>query len=60
MCNYSEGVREAGRMDATLTNLKALMKNLHLTAEQAMDTLEIPREERAEILNLLQDAEEND
>ncbi len=38
--------RAEGRAEGTVSNLLLLMKNLQLTAEQAMNVLEIPTEER--------------
>lgn len=35
-----------------IENLKLMMKNLNLTAEQAMDVLEISKEKRREYLPL--------
>lgn len=35
-----------GAMQATLTSIRSLMKKLHMTAVEAMDTLEIPATER--------------
>ncbi len=43
---YEDGLAE-GISQNRLANLKSLMKNLHLTATEAMDVLEISPEERA-------------
>ena len=40
-----EGVQE-GAMRTLLENIKAIMKNLNYTAEQAMDTLNVSEEDR--------------
>ena len=37
-----------------LENLRAVMTNLNLTAEKAMDVLNVPQEERAKYLQQLQ------
>ncbi len=42
-----EGMRE-GKMEERIISIKELMKNLHLTAEQAMSALGIPEAEHAE------------
>lgn len=43
---YKQGV--------TLVNIKAVMKNLNLSAEDAMDALDIPKEDYPEYKKLLQ------
>ena len=47
-----DGLRE-GTMNGRLTDIKNLMDSLQLTAEQAMDALKIPKEERASYLEKL-------
>ena len=47
-----DGLRE-GTMNGRLTDIKNLMDSLQLTAEQAMDALKIPVEERASYLEKL-------
>lgn len=42
---WAEEERCAGREEGTLANLRAIMANLNLTAEKAMDALNIPQEE---------------
>ncbi len=37
-----------------LTSLRKMMKNLHLSAQQAMDALEIPSDNRKKFISLLQ------
>lgn len=44
---------EQGREDATVSNLKALMTNLSLSSDQAMDALSIPAEDRKRYRELL-------
>jgi predicted transposase/invertase (TIGR01784 family) len=69
MCNLSEGVkeigreegieigmelgREEGREENTIASIKKLMKNLKLSLEQAMNTLEIPDADRLYYANAL-------
>ena len=38
--------REEGHMAAMLTSIQKVMKNMNLTAEQAMDVLDIPMSDR--------------
>ena len=47
-----DGLRE-GTMNGRLTDIKNLMDSLQLTAEQAMDALKIPKEERESYLEKL-------
>jgi predicted transposase YdaD len=65
MCNLSEGVRdegiaiglergrEEGREENTIASIKNLMKNLKLSLEQAMNTLEIPDADRLDYANAI-------
>ncbi len=58
MCRAFEEVREQGRVQgieqgreqAQLVAIKKLMKNLELTAQQAMEVLEIPNTDREKLL----------
>ena len=45
---------EEGSECKLLENLQAVMTNLNLTAEKAMDVLNVPQEERAKYLQQLQ------
>lgn len=45
---------EKGIVQANLASLKAVMKNLNLSAEDAMDVLDIPKEDYLEYKKLLQ------
>lgn len=47
MCNLSKGVEEKGFEKAELQNIKSIMQNLKLTAEQAMEALNIAMDKRA-------------
>jgi len=42
--------RAEGRAENLLDNIRKLMRNMACTAEQAMDILEVPIEEREEYL----------
>lgn len=66
MCNLSQAIEdkgiakgidigiekgiEKGRFEATLSNIQSLMYKVSWTAEQAMDALNIPQEERSQYL----------
>ena len=45
--------RNEGRNDAIVDNIKKMMKNEKWTAQQAMDTLEIPTSEQSKYMALL-------
>ena len=45
--------REEGREETLASSIKMLMKNMKLTAEQAMDSLEIPQSDRKKYLAML-------
>ena len=42
---HAEG-RVEGRVEELLENIRAVMNNLNLTAEKAMDILNVPQEDR--------------
>ena len=46
--------REEGRDAAVLQNVKNIMKNLHITAEEALKILELPEEQREKYLCILE------
>ena len=48
----AEGIKE-GKLEQQLTNLRAIMTNLKLTAEKAMDVLNVPQEEHRQYLEML-------
>ena len=50
MCRAFEEVREQGREQAQLAAIMKLMKNLKLSAQQAMEVLEIPSADREKLL----------
>lgn len=45
----SQGISQ-GKIETLLQNIQALMKNMKVTAEEAMKILDVPVEERAEYL----------
>jgi predicted transposase YdaD len=45
--------RQEGRESTTILSITNLMKNLHLTAEQAMEALEVPQSQRQKYEGLL-------
>jgi flagellar biosynthesis/type III secretory pathway protein FliH len=45
--------RQEGRESNTILSITNLMKNLHLTAEQAMEALEVPQSQRQKYKGLL-------
>jgi predicted transposase YdaD len=65
MCNISEGIRsialeqgieqgiEQGEKNKQIDSLKKLIKNLHLTFEQAADALELSEEERESLAAMI-------
>ena len=61
MCNLSKGIREDGRKEGEaigelkerLKNINALVKNFKVSAQEAMQILEIPSEEQQKLLPLL-------
>lgn len=53
---WQEGRKEGqqeGRTDNLLANIRAMMKNLGVPAEKAMEILEVPVQDRAGYLKLL-------
>ena len=46
MCQAMEITYQEGQRDSTLRNLKSLMRKMDLSADEAMDALEIPEEDR--------------
>ena len=61
MCNLSKGIREDGRKEGEaigelkerLKNINALVKNFKVSAQEAMQILEIPSEEQQKLLTML-------
>ena len=49
---YNEGV-EQGARDRLLENVRSMMKNLRITAQQALDALDVPRSEQARYIAML-------
>lgn len=58
MCEFTDEIREWGREEGKkktlVTSIKNLMKNLGITADKAMDTLEVKKEDREMYLKALQ------
>ena len=59
MCNLGMAIEltgvEKGKELSLLESIKKMMKNLKLTAQQAMDTLEIPKDDQARYAAMLDD-----
>ena len=53
MCEFSEQLRNQGKLEATFNNLKNLMKNSHCSIDKAMDLLSTPLQERQYYKDLL-------
>ena len=57
MCNLSKGVEERGIARSletgTLNAIRNLMETLKLTAEQAMEALKVPEEEKIKYAGML-------
>ena len=49
---YDSG-KDIGRVEGSLDAIRALMKNLKFTAEQAMESIGIPKSEYQKYLNML-------
>jgi hypothetical protein len=47
MCNLSKGVEEKGIAKGVLSSIQNLMESMSWSAEQAMNALKIPEEERS-------------
>lgn len=55
---HAEGLaigRAEGQIESYLSSVQAIMKNLNMTPIQAMDVLNIPEEERGNLLEQLKD-----
>ena len=53
---FNEGVEqgiEQGARDKLLENVRSMVRNLQITAQQALDALDVPESERAEIIAML-------
>jgi len=48
--DWAEEERREGKLEERVYSLRALMSNLGLTLEKAMDALNIPPEERAQCI----------
>lgn len=54
MCNLSKGVADRAQTKSLMTSIKNLMKKLQLSAEQAMDILDVPEADRQKYQELLE------
>ena len=54
MCNLSSGIREEGKLEATLNNIHNLMHTQNWSAEKAMSALGFDASEYPKYLALLQ------
>ena len=53
---FNEGVEqgiEQGARDKLLENVRSMVKNLQITAQQALDALDVPRSEQARYIAML-------
>ena len=57
---FKEEGREEGREEEKVSNIRKMMKRLKMTADAAMDVLEIPAEEHDRYALLLKEAEAED
>lgn len=53
MCNLSQGIFEKGREKGIANSLLNVMSNLEMTAEQAMEVLNIPQNEHEKYKTML-------
>ena len=53
MCKAIMDIKEEGREEGNLTAIKNMIRNLKLTAQQAMDALQIPSAEQQRYLKML-------
>ena len=53
MCNLSDSVEQKGIAKGIISSIQKLMESMNWSIEQAMDALQIPKEERNGYLNML-------
>ena len=53
MCNLSDSVEQKGIAKGIISSIRRLMGSMNWTVEQAMDALQIPKEERRNYRNML-------
>ena len=62
MCNLSQGIRQKGRaegrVEGLLESIRALMENVGVFMEQAMNMLEISEKSREELARLIAQEEQ--
>lgn len=50
---YAEGKYDSGKLDGRLESIHAIMQNLHLSAEEAMESIGIPKDEQDKYKKML-------
>lgn len=53
MCKAVREIRDEGRIEGRTEDIRNIIKNLKMTAEEAMDVLEIKEEDRERLLAIL-------
>lgn len=53
MCNLSEGIKEESKIETWAECVKNLMKNMKLTAQQAIEAIAVPAQYREEVLDMI-------
>ena len=53
MCEFSEQLRNQGKLEATFNDLKNIMQSFNVSSDKAMDVLKTPQEERQFYKDLL-------
>ena len=53
MGNFSDELEQRGEKKNLLENIRSLMETLKLTAQQAMDALQVPADKQDELRNLI-------
>ncbi len=53
MCNISKGIKEEGRVETLVFAIRNMVDKLKMTPEQAMETMDIKKEEYSKYEELL-------
>ena len=53
MCKLIEDLQEEAKKETLLDNVRSLMKKLNMTAQQAMEILEVPADKQKEYVALI-------
>ena len=53
MCEFSEQLRNQGKLEATFNDLKNIMQSFNVSSDKAMDVLKTPQEDRQFYKDLL-------